>query len=330
MYVPLFEKLHVEGKITDASLQKIKEHPSVRLLSVHWELKILLYLGVLLLSGGLGILVYKNIDTIGHQMILLFIALLCGAGFFYCSRHKAPFTVLKAVSPNVFFDYALLLSCLLMLIFVAYLQFQYRVFGNRYGLATFFPMLVLFFAAYYYDHLGVLSLAITNLGTWLGITVTPLHIWQSADMSSSTVIFTGLFLGVLLVAASIVTRSRDFKKHFAFTYLNFGMHLLFISCLAAMFDFENGYLLWLVVLAGMVYYFYAKAHADRSFYIMMVTTLYSYIGLGYVVVRLLDSVPYSGIGLVYFGLIYFIVSGLALVFFLIRMNKKLKSHDRLS
>ncbi|MDQ6764326.1 MAG: hypothetical protein M3015_17115 [Bacteroidota bacterium] len=64
------------------------------------------------------------------------------------------------------FDYILLFGCLSLLTFVGYLQFEYNVFGNKWGLATFIPMVVLFMAAYYFDHLGVLILAIVNLAAW--------------------------------------------------------------------------------------------------------------------------------------------------------------------
>src|SRR5882672_2103524 len=70
----LAEQLHAQGLLSDTSLEKVKAAEAGRLFSVHWELKTLLYLGVLLLSGGLGVLVYKNIDTIGHQAVLAFIA----------------------------------------------------------------------------------------------------------------------------------------------------------------------------------------------------------------------------------------------------------------
>ncbi|HMC85145.1 MAG TPA: hypothetical protein VKI61_06445, partial [Chitinophagaceae bacterium] len=74
MDIHTFQQLHREGLITDDSLQKVEAVEKARLFSLHWELKTLLYLGVTLLSGGLGILVYKNIDTIGHQVILAAIA----------------------------------------------------------------------------------------------------------------------------------------------------------------------------------------------------------------------------------------------------------------
>ena len=53
-------------------------------------------------------------------------------------------------------------------------------------------MVVLFFCAYFFDHIGILSLAITNLAAWVGIVVTPAEILKSNDFNSVTIIYTGL------------------------------------------------------------------------------------------------------------------------------------------
>ena len=258
--------------------EKIKLIEAQKLLSLHWEIKTLLYLGVMLLSAGLGILVYKNIDTIGHQAILLFLAIVCAASFFYCIKNKFPFSNLRVPAPNSFFDYLLLLACCTFITFIAYLQFQYNLFGNRYGLAVFFPMVLLFFAAYFFDHQGVLSMAIVNLATWLGFTVTPMQMLTNNDFNSATIIFTGLALGILLMLLAWVSNKKNIKAHFEFTYANFGTHAVLISCLAGMFNFSNIYLVWFLFLIGMLLYFYSKALKDKSFYFILVVTGYFYIG----------------------------------------------------
>ena len=323
----LFEQLYAEGILSEASLDKIKERDGRQLFSVHWEIKTLMYLAVLLLSGGLGILIYKNIDSIGHNVILVFLVLVSAGSFFYCFKHKAPFAINRVASPNVMFDYLLLLACLTFITFIAYLQYEYVFFGNRYGLASFIPMVVLLIAAYYFDHIGILSLAITNLAAWLGIAVTPLEVLKANDFNNTTIILSGLLLGALLIAAGLLGKQRNFKSHFEFTYNNFGMHVLFISGIAAMFHFEQVYLLWFLLLAGMGFYFYTKAISERSFYILLITTLYSYFAVSYVVVNLLALISTYGLGPVYLGLIYFIGSGIGLVLFLIRTNKKIKADD---
>ncbi len=325
MNIQLFEQLHAEGLIADSSFRKIQAHSHTKLFSLHWELKTLLYLGVLLQSGGLGILIYKNIDSIGHQAILIFIALVCAACFFYCLKKKLPFSTAKVEAPNVHFDYILLLGCLTFISFIAYLQFQYNVFGTRYGLATFIPMIVLFFSAYYFDHLGVLSLGITFLAAWLGITVTPTQLLRAKDFNSSTIIFAGLFLGALLIALAFVSKNRKIKPHYEFTYANFGTHILFVSCLGAMFHFENVYFIWFLLLMGVAFFSYTRSIKSKSFYFLVVTALYTYISMGYVAIQLIDSIGRFGLSSIYLGLFYFIVSGVGLIFFLIRSNRKIKA-----
>jgi len=320
----LLQQLVAEGSISEASYANIKQQQKGKLLSVHWEIKTILYLGVLLLSTGLGILIYKNIDTIGHQFVLLFIALVCGGCFFYCFKNKLPFAAHRVAAPNAFFDYVLLLGCCTFLIFVAYLQYQYNVFGNRYGLALFFPMLVLFFTAYYFDQLGVLSMAIVNLAAWLGLTVTPMKILAANDFNSATLIFTGLALGVLLLVADWLSGKKDFKKHFGFTYKNFGTHLVLICALAAMFYFENIYLAWFLLLMACIYFFYRKAINERSFYFILVITCYGYVAISYVVINFISHLRNIDMGAIYLGFLYFIVSGILLILFLINTNKKIK------
>lgn len=324
MNISFFEKLHTDGIISKISLQNIKSLQANQLLSVNRELKIILYLGVLLLTTGLGILVYKNMDTIGHQAVLVVIAVISSSSFFYCYKQKSPFALAKVASPNAMFDYSLLLGCLTFLSFVGYLQFQYRVFGNRFGLATFIPMLVLFFTAYYFDNKGILSIAITNLAAWAGIAVTPAKILNDNDFSSSNIIITGLLLGIALMLAGMLTKAKNIKAHFEFIYTNFGTHILFISCIAAIINYSGWYLIWLLVLLGICIYFYTKAMAEKSFYYLLLLTIYGYVGLSYSVIHLLFFTISMEMGSVYLVLLYFITSAIAMIYFLMRMNKKIK------
>lgn len=319
MNIPLFEKLFGEGLISAGSLENVKAAAGRKLFSLHWDLKIVLYLGVLLLSGGLGILIYENIDTIGHQAVLFVIAFLCMGSFYYSYRHKQPFAWTKVNSPHAFGDYTILLGCLLLITFIGYLQAQYEVFGTRYGAATFIPMVVLLFSAYYFDHLGVLSLAITNFAAWMGVTITPYRIFSRNDFSSDRLIYTGMLLGLILLAAAFVSQYKNLKKHFAFTYANFGTHILFISVLCALFMFLEKWT-WSIVLTGVCAFMLMQAFRHRSFYFALVVVLYGYMGLNYVVIKWLEPshVDFEVI------LFYFILSGAGMIFLLIRLNKMLR------
>lgn len=324
MDIKLFEKLFQQQLVTETELEKIKAQ-SQGPVSVHWDMRSLLYMGIVLLTTGLGIVVYKNIDTIGHDVIIIIIAVACAACFVYCFKNGKGYSNKKIESPNIWFDYVLLLGCLLLLTFIGYIQFQYNVFGNRLGMATFIPMVLLFITAYYFDHLGVLSLAITNLAAWAGISATPMEILAENNFSETQVIYTGLILGAGLTAISLLIKARDIKAHFDFTYKNFGAHILFISCLAAMFNFEVIYLIWFIILAAIAFFIFKNALKENSFYFLVVALLYAYIGLSYVAIKLLFFI--DSIGAIYLGFIYFIASGILLIRLLIRYNKILKKND---
>ncbi len=329
MDTDLFERWRADGLISEASLERVKLAEKNRLFSLFFELKTLLYLGVSLLSTGLGILVYKNIDSIGHQVIVAFIALVSAGCIFWCNRKKAPFSKAKAASPDLGFDYILLLGNVSFLTLVGYLQFQYNLFGNAYGLALFVPMIFLFANAYYFDHLGILSLAITNLGAWAGIALTPLRLLRENPFADPRLMYTGLSLGVLLIVAGYASRKRGFKAHFSFTYHNFAFHLLFIAALTGLFVYESWYLAWFAITAAIGIYFFLYATRSRSIYFLVFTFLYSYVAVTYVLGRLLFSLGSIDVLILYLPFLYFIGTIIAFVRLLKYYNAKMKQNDRL-
>jgi hypothetical protein len=79
------------------------------------------------------------------------------------------------------------------------------------------------------------------------------------------------------------------------------------------------------VLAAVSFFFFKDAIKENSFYFLVVTLLYAYIGLSYVVIELLLMTGLD-MGPVYFGIIYFIVSGIGLIRLLIHYNKIVKKN----
>ena len=282
--------------------------------TLHWELRSLLYAGVLLLTSGLGIIIYKNIDTIGHTAIIAAIAAACGICFWYCIKHRQPYSNFKITYDNPWFDYILLLGCLLFLALEGYLQFRYEIFGTRYGLATLIPALVFFFLAYRFDHLGVLSMAITALASYAGITVSPGFLLGNS-LSESSLIYTGVILSVLLIAGGFFMKERDIKKHFTFTYYNFGFNLYFISMLAALFTLEIPFLYFGLLLLGCALLI-RYAIREQSFYLLLMPVIYGYIGVTWLIFHLgLDSI---------LGLYYFVFSCAAVIWFFLNFKKILR------
>jgi hypothetical protein len=321
----VLKKLHLQGLIGNKSFENINQEEDHPLVSVFWDINTLLGFAVLALSTGLGILIYKNIDTIGHQTILSAIALISILCFAYCSKRKAAFSTVKAPDSDHFSDYILLLGTLSMLTFTAYLQFQYQVFGTHYGLATFIPMLALFFIAYFFDHLGILNLAILNLGLWMGVSVTPKQMLAASTYNDVVIIYTYLLFGFLLLSFAFLTERYRFKAHFKFSYQHYGVHVSFISLLAAFihyYDFPGSFL-WLIGMIAFALLLYRDAVNNRSFYFALLAVLYGYIAISCLAARVVSEIDNDG-SFILMSL-YIPLSAAAFVYVLIKLNKKLRA-----
>ena len=314
----LFQKQIISGD----SYKNISSHLDKKLFSLNFELKSFFYVGVLILAGGLGIAVYKNIDSIGHLAVILFIAAVTVSGFTWCFKKSKPYAPEKTESPGMVFDYVLLLSSLTFVTLIGYLQFQYSVFGSYNSLALLIPALALFFAAYYFDHLGVLSVAITCLAGFAGISISPYDLIRSNNFREASFIYTGIILGLFLVAAGYFISSRGIKSHFLFTWLNFAAHLLFVSCVAGIFMVTIP--LFTLLLAAFVFAGMKYARSTNSFYIHLITVLYGFVGFTYAVFYLLFQV--IDFWVFYLALIYLILSSIYFIRYLRNEWKKFKSN----
>lgn len=309
-----------KGLIDPEEAETIRHFEATRPFSLHWELTTMLYLGVLLLNVGLGVLIYENLDTIGHAALIFLIGCVSAVCLGYAYRRRAPFSSGQAESPTPYYDYILLLGCLTFLIMEGYWQYQYNLFGDKYGLATFIPMVLFFGTAYTLDNRGVLSLAITLLASWIGVTVTPTELLSKNDFNSESIIHSGVMLGLFLALVPFLSERAGFKKHFSLTYLNFSVHLLMIACLAGMIALGNTLLYFpLLCLAAGFYLWYARTQG--SFYFLIVAIIYGYIGITYLLLSNAGGLDFS----VY--MLYFLISCGAVIAFLINYKKFFKTRD---
>ena len=316
------EQLHTDGIITAAELEQIEHYEMTKLFSLHWEIRTILYAGILLLTSGIGILVYKQIDTIGHQTILATIALAIAACFYYLLQYKQPYSngEVKNVSP--LFDYIALLACLLFGTFVGYLQFEYHPFGNQLWLATLLPALLFLYCAYAFDHKGLLALGITGFTSTLGLSIAPMQLLDGSNFTDISLLFTALALGFVLVLITLYCNSRRIKPHFSFTYHNFAATLLFVASLALLFNYPYK-LFSILLLVALCVYFIRYAIKQRSLLFLLYAAVYTYIGLTYAVFSILLSGTDSG-GTIMLGMIYFIASCICVIFFLLKYKKILR------
>lgn len=284
----LIEKLREQDMISDEQLGEVKAYRALGIFSLHNELLFLLYLSVLLFTTGVGTLIYENIDTIGHSIILAILLLVTGVCFYFSFKKAKGFSPEDVDFENPIYNYIVLAGTILSCIFVGYLQFQYQVFGSNYSLATLFSAVLSFGVAYYFNNKSALSIAITGLATTIGISLTPKDILENDIYSNPILSYYGIALGVLLIVWTKYSEKINLKKHFSFVFLTFALHLISLCCLNQMMD--DYWFLFVIVLAASTYYFYKISHEINAISIFAFTLLYGYIGFNFFMIKLFEEI----------------------------------------
>lgn len=306
--------------LTGAQAEAINTYESKGIFSLHNELRFFLYLSILLFTSGVGVLIYNNIDSIGHIAVLSLIFVLTGIGFYFCLKKAKGFQKDAVLFDNPVYDYIVLLCTILSCTFIGYLQYQYQVFG--YGLSSLVCSLVGFGCAYYFDNRSALSIGVTGLATFVGITVTPKTLLENDIYSNPELSYYGVLLGALLILWVEYSNRISLKKHFEMVFLTFALHLIGICCIAGLL--EDFWFIFAIALAGTTYYFFKKSYEVASTFLFVFTILYAYIGFNIVLFRVLDFIHFYdlGVALVLIAPMYFIASIFGFIKLIQRFNKE--------
>lgn len=271
-------KLFEKGLITEQQFSDLKEREALGIYSLQNEIRIFLFLSVMLFTSGVGIFIYKNIATIGHMSILAIILVVTLICFYYSLKHAKGFSREQVVSEKPLYDYLVLTANILTGIFIAYLQYQYNVFGTRYGLATLVPTILYFISAYYFDHKGVLSLAVSGLFATVGFSTSPDSIMNFEFSNDSVLGFSVLGIGIALILWTIYASRENLKKHFNATYLNFAFHLICIVSIANLtIHISLEWFVFLIVSVATIIYFIRMAYREASTNYIVFSLAYSFI-----------------------------------------------------
>jgi hypothetical protein len=277
-----------------------------------------LYLGILLFGAGIGVIIYENIDTIGHQAIIATIACVSIFCFYHSYKNRLPYTNFEVKNPNKFSDYSLLLGATTFLVLEGYLQFQYQAFGTRYGLAVLMPTIIFFFCAYRFDHRGVLSLALTGLASWLGLTIAPMSVLGGNDFTDIRIIVPAIVLGVILVALGWASGKYRIKGHFSFTYLFMGGNLACLAALTGLFTHDYK-IIYFTTTAFLCCFFILRSREVQSFIFLLMGVIY-----GYVIITYALFTTFGGTAAALLATYYFLFSSVGVIIFLLNVKKILR------
>jgi len=316
------QKLLDKQLLTKQQQIGIQNYFAQGIFSLRNELLFLMYFSVLLFTSGVGVLIYKNIDTIGHSLILLVMLVLIVVCFYFSFKESKGFSKGDIDFENPVYNYLVLLAVILSCSFMGYIQFQYAVFGNYFEIAIYISAFLALVSAYYFNNKSALSIGITALVTSLGISLTPRSLINNDVYWNETLSYYGLLLGLIITLWSIQSKKIGLKRHFDLVLLTFALHLVSICCIAGLIN--DLWIFFLFLMAGTSYFFYQKSFEIQAVSIYIFTLLYGFIGFNIAVARLLDYVDLDNFWELFIVIlpVYFIASIVLFVKAIKNFNKK--------
>jgi hypothetical protein len=274
--------------------------------SVYVEISALLYIGVLSTVAGLVWIFRDYVNSLGHAAILSIFAALIAASMYYCFTRASPYSNGEVEPPSLAFDYVLYFGCLTFSAMLAYLEVQMGVFR---GWETHLLLASIVFGvlAYRFDNRFVLSLALSTLAAYLGLT------FELFDtINTDRLRFYSIGYAVVVAATGFALFRQQIKPHFLDVFLHVGANAFLLATLSGV-PGANGllYLALLLPLAAALIYLGVRFN---RFAFVAYGTLYGYAGVS---VKMLDALRSPTL-----SLFYLVVTGSIVVIALVVLARR--------
>jgi hypothetical protein len=307
-------KLVEAGALPPEGAPRLLRVAQGELLSVHGELRALLYLGVLLVTGGVGLLVQQNLDRIGPLAIAVALGLAAAAALVWVARVAPPFSWREVPSPNLGFDYILLLGVLLAAADLAYVEVKFTPLGANWTWHLLIVAALTALAAFRFDSRIVFSLALSTFAAWRGVSAARFgtDLWWRAE---NAVRWNAIGCGVLFVVLGFVLERTGRKAHFEPLASTLGW-LLILGGLGSGMWGAASWVGWgialLLVSAGLA----AGAYRARRFPLFAFGVVAAYVAL--------SRLALEGLKLETLGCFWFFVTPLMVIAGLILAQRRMK------
>jgi hypothetical protein len=277
-------------------------------LSLFLELNVLLYAGVLAFVGGLGWTVSTWSQQLGDVLVLTVLSTILVTCSWYCFSRAPAWSPAETPAPNPIFDYVLYLGSLVWSLELGYIENRFHVLSGQLDLYFLATAGLFFFLAYRFDNRFVLSLGLSSLAGWFGLTIS--HWTAHADAAYRQY---ALLYCLLVGVGGALLQRRGLKPHFFGTYLNIVANVLFWALLSGVFN-RQGYGLWFLGLLIACGASLAWGLARRQFAFVAYAAVYGYVGVSSLFLR--GVTDESAV------LSYFVVSGVAMLVVLVQIGRR--------
>ncbi len=276
--------------------------------SIFFELNILLYAGVLAFVGGLGWTIETYSVQIGDVAILAVLSVMLIACLIYCFSKAPPWSRTETPSTNLLLDYILYLGGLLWSVELAYIEKQFHLMSGQWDQYLLITALLFFALAYRFDNRFVLSMALSALAGWFGLTIANRTGNDEASLRQYAILYS-----LVIGAAGLALNWQDIKRHFLGTYLNVAANVLFVALLSGVFERDAPWL-WFLLLIVACGASLRYGITKRQFSFVAYAAVYGYIGFTSLLIRNLNDLIAT--------LSYFVITGIAMVVALTKLARR--------
>jgi Predicted membrane protein (DUF2157) len=276
--------------------------------SVFLELNILLYAGVVAFVGGLGWTVTTWSQQLGDVVVLIALTAILAASLWCCFSRAPAWSRKQVAPPHLIFDYVLYLASLVWSVELAYVESRFHLLSGQWDNYLLATAALFFFFAYRFDNRFVLSLALSSLAGWFGLTISRWPSHEDAAYRQYAILYS-----LTIIGCGALLWRRDVKAHFFGTYLNIAANVLFWAVLSGVFE-HQGYLGWFLLLLAACGASLAWGLSRREFSFVAYAAVYGYIGVSAVLLRNIND----GTAV----LSYFVVTGIAMLAALVHIARR--------
>jgi hypothetical protein len=276
--------------------------------SIFLELNILLYAGILAFVAGLGWTLSTWSQQLGDVVVLAILSAMFAAALGYCFSHAAAWSPAEMPKPGLVFDYVLYLGSLIWSVELSYLETRLHLLSGHWDLYLLATAGLFFFLAYRFDNRFVLSLALSALAGWFGLTISHWPSHQDPAYRQYAILYS-----LMVGGGGAALQRGGLKPHFFGAYLNIAANVLFWALLSAVFERE-GYVMWLLCLLTACGASLAWGLTRRQFSFVAYAAVYGYVGVSAVLVRdMHDAATVLG---------YFVFTGVAMLVLLVQITRR--------
>ncbi len=220
-------RLEREGILAPEQVRLFGRVARGELVSLKIAIQVLLYLGVVALTTGVGLLFRDEIANLGPVTIALSVGLVAALCLAWVTRRSPAFSTAEVASPHFAFDYVLALGALLAAADLAFIEARFSPLGAQWA----FHLLVVSAGyaalAFRFDSRTLFALALTTFAAWRGVAATSVERVAFGFFNDTDAVrVNALACGIAFVVLGRMLDRRSLKAHFEPTATHFGWLLI--------------------------------------------------------------------------------------------------------